>query len=60
MNDVWGNVRRGAKITGQLDRTAFGMTYNATLESGGLLIGNQVAIAVDLQFVLKKTALTSP
>jgi polyisoprenoid-binding protein YceI len=54
INDAWGNVRRGAKISGKLDRTDFGITYNAVLKNGSLLIGNEVDLIVDLQFIRKQ------
>lgn len=49
--DPWDNIRRGAKIVGSFDRRDFGIIYNAELEGGDLLIDNEVAIEVDLEFI---------
>lgn len=51
--DPWGNVRRGAQITGGINRKDFGIVYNAVLESGNLLIGEVVNVNVDLEFIKK-------
>lgn len=49
--DPWGNVRKGAQITGGISRKDFGIVYNAVLESGNLLIGDVADVNVDLQFI---------
>ncbi|SHO49489.1 YceI family protein [Desulfopila aestuarii] len=51
--DPWGNVRKGAQITGEINRKDFGIVYNAVLESGNLLIGEKADISVDLEFIKK-------
>lgn len=49
--DPWGNIRKGAQITGGINRKDFGIVYNAVLESGNLLIGDMADIHVDLEFI---------
>ena len=49
--DPWGNIRQGFKGTATINRTDFGIEYNSTLETGGLLIGKDVAIKLNMQFI---------
>jgi polyisoprenoid-binding protein YceI len=49
--DPWGNVRRGAQISGDIKRKDFGIVYNSVLESGNLLIGEIADVNIDLQFI---------
>ena len=49
--DPWGNTRLGASATAKISRKDFGLTYNATLETGGILIGDEVTITVEVEFV---------
>ena len=49
--DPWGNLRIGATATGKLSRKDFGLTYNAALEAGGVLIGDEVKLTIDLEAV---------
>jgi len=49
--DPWGNTRRGFSAKGKIDRTAFGLTWNQAIEAGGVLVGNDVAIEIDVQLV---------
>jgi polyisoprenoid-binding protein YceI len=49
--DPWGNVRIGASAKTKVKRKDFGLTWNAALEAGGLLVGDDVNIALDVQFV---------
>ena len=42
--DPWGNTKAGLKVTGKINRTDFGLKYNAAMETGGLLIGEEVEI----------------
>ncbi len=53
VKDPWGNLRRGAKATAQLNRKDFGIVWNATLDNGGLMIGNEVEIVIDLELIKK-------
>ncbi len=49
--DPWGNTRIGASATTKISRKDFGLNYNAALETGGILIGDEVTITVEVEFV---------
>lgn len=49
--DPWGNLRKGAQITGGINRKDFGIVYNAVLDGGNLLIGETAEVSVDLEFI---------
>jgi polyisoprenoid-binding protein YceI len=49
--DPWGNTRIGASATAKINRKDYGLTWNAALETGGILVGDEVAITLDVQFV---------
>jgi polyisoprenoid-binding protein YceI len=49
--DPWGNVRIGATATGKLNRKDFGLTWNAALEAGGVLVGDEVKLTLDVEAV---------
>jgi len=49
--DPWGNTRKGAQITGKINRKDFGIAYNAVLDNGNFMIGDEVDIIVDLEFI---------
>ena len=54
ITDPWGNVRTGFEGTINLDRTAYGLTWSKTLETGGLVVGNDVALTLRVEAVQKK------
>lgn len=49
--DPWGNIKAGFSFEGKLKRSDFGLNWNAALETGGVLVSDEVKIAGDLQFV---------
>ncbi|MGB9337201.1 MAG: YceI family protein [Candidatus Acidiferrales bacterium] len=49
--DPWGNTRLGASATTKINRKDFGLTWNAALETGGILVGDEVTITLDVQFI---------
>jgi polyisoprenoid-binding protein YceI len=49
--DPWGKDRVGIAVRGGIDRTEFGLTYQQPLAKGGLLIGEQVAMRLDISAV---------
>lgn len=53
VKDPWGNVRAGASATAKINRKDFGMSFNKTLDSGGLVVGDEVAITIDVELVKK-------
>jgi len=51
--DAQGNVHAGAEVRGKVSRGDFGIEWNAPLEKGGLLLGDEVTLGIDLQVVLQ-------
>jgi polyisoprenoid-binding protein YceI len=51
--DPWGNTRAGLAATGKIDRTEFGMTFNSVLETGGVMVSNDVKVEIDLEAINK-------
>lgn len=49
--DPWGNTRRGYRATTRVRRADFGLTWNAALELGGVLVGEDVDIELEVQLV---------
>lgn len=47
--DPWGNDRIGFTATTKVDRRDFGLTWNAALETGGVLVGEMVDITIELE-----------
>jgi len=47
--DPWGNEKAAFSASTQIDREAFGITWNAALETGGVLVGKQVTIEIEVQ-----------
>jgi polyisoprenoid-binding protein YceI len=56
VKDPWNNVRRGATGTATLSRKDFGLTWNKALEAGGVAVGDEVKITVDVEMVKKADA----
>ena len=54
--DPMGNTRIGATATTQVNRKDYGLTWNKVLESGGVVVGEEVAITIDVEAVKHKTA----
>lgn len=51
VKDPWGNVRIALTAKTKIIRKDFGLEWNATLETGGFLVGEEVAITLELEFV---------
>jgi polyisoprenoid-binding protein YceI len=49
--DPWGNQRIGLSGSTKVNRKDFGIVWNTTLDSGGLLVGEEVSITLDVQFI---------
>jgi len=47
--DPWGNEKAGFSAKGSLKRSDYGLTYNAVLETGGVLIGDEVKISIEIE-----------
>lgn len=52
--DPWGNWRAGFNAEGKLNRKDFGMVWNKTLDSGGLVVGDDVHIRLDIECIKAK------
>jgi len=49
--DPWGNEKLSYSATTRIDRRDFGLTWNAALETGGVLVSNEVKISLEIQAV---------
>ena len=49
--DPWGNTRIGLSASTKINRKDFGLNWNAALETGGFLVGEEVQITLDAQFI---------
>jgi polyisoprenoid-binding protein YceI len=58
LTDPWGAERAGFSAHGKIDRTDFGLTWNQALETGGVLVSNEVKISVEVELIrqAKQTA----
>ena len=53
VKDPWGGMRRGASATTRINRKDFGLTYNKVLETGGVMVGDEVAISLEVEMIRK-------
>ena len=53
IKDPWGYSRRGASATTNLLRKDFGVNWNKTMDNGGLVVGEDVAIQLETEFIRK-------
>lgn len=53
VKDPWGNFRCGATATANINRMDFGLTWNKALDSGGLVVGEEVNIYIEVELVRK-------
>ena len=49
--DPWGNHRIGLSASVKINRKDFGLSWNAALETGGVLVGEEVSISLEVQFI---------
>ncbi len=49
--DPWGNVRIGASATTKIKRSDFDLTWNSTLETGGILVGDDIKIEIEVSLI---------
>ncbi|QEM68525.1 polyisoprenoid-binding protein [Geobacter sp. FeAm09] len=52
--DPWGNTKRGATATTRINRKDFGLTWNKTIEAGGVMVGDEVTISLEVELLQKK------
>jgi polyisoprenoid-binding protein YceI len=51
LHDPWGAERAGFSAQGKIDRTDFGLTWNQALETGGVVVSNEVKISVEVELI---------
>ena len=49
INDPWGNEKAGFVITGKINRSDWGLVWNTLLETGGLMVGEEVTIFCEIE-----------
>ena len=49
--DPWGSTRIGLSAVTKINRKDFGLTWNTALETGGILVGDEITITLDVEFV---------
>lgn len=54
--DPWGNTRTGFSVTGKINRRDFGVSFGAVTETGGLLLGDEVKLNANAEFVKQAAA----
>lgn len=52
--DPWGNTKAGFKITGEVNRFDYGLKWNKTVETGGLVVGDMVSLSINLELAKQK------
>ena len=53
VKDPSGNFRRGATATGKINRKDFGLTWNRVLDTGGVVVGEEVTMYVEVELIKK-------
>lgn len=51
VTDPWGNTRRGASASTTINRKDFGLTWNKALEAGGVVVGEEVRINLEVELI---------
>ena len=51
--DPWGNIRKGATATTKINRKDFGLVWNAALETGGVAVGEEITITLEIEMIKK-------
>lgn len=54
VKDPWGNTKAGFKATGKISRKEYGLKWNTLTEAGGAVVGDEVSMALDLEFAMQK------
>ena len=54
--DPWGNDRAGFEAKGKINRSDFGLTWNQALEAGGVAVGDEVKISIDVELVKQEAS----
>ena len=56
VKDPWGKTRSGVTATAKINRKDFGLVWNGLLESGGMIVGDEVSIIIEAELVQAATA----
>ena len=51
VTDPWGNTRRGATASTKINRKDYGLTWSKTLETGGVVVGDEVRISLEVEMI---------
>jgi polyisoprenoid-binding protein YceI len=51
IKDPWGNTRRGATLSTEINRKEYGLTWSKTLETGGFVVGDEVRITLEVELI---------
>jgi len=51
MKDPWGNTKAGFTLSGKINRKDWGLNWNSALETGGVLVSDEVRLVIELQFI---------
>jgi len=51
MADPWGNIKAGFTLEGKINRKDFGLTWNAPLEAGGVLVSDEIRLTLEVQLL---------
>jgi polyisoprenoid-binding protein YceI len=52
--DPWGNIRKGASATAKINRKDFGLNWNKALETGGVVVGDEISITLEIEMIKAK------
>ena len=51
VKDPWGSIKAGFEISGKISRKDFGLTWNTVLETGGVVVGDEITIKCEIQLI---------
>ena len=51
VKDPWGNEKAGFTLTGKINRSDWGLVWNATLETGGVMVSDEVSISCEIELI---------
>ncbi len=51
VHDPWGNEKAGLTVTGKINRSDWGLTWNTAMEAGGIMIGDEISISCELELI---------
>jgi polyisoprenoid-binding protein YceI len=56
VKDPWGNIRAGLSAAAKINRKDFGLVWNALTEAGGVVVGDEVKITIEVELIQQATA----